>query len=96
MAHVHAKHAQHQRRERSRPRAVGPCGPRAPDRCREGPWHFTMSLDGFVAGPNHAMGWMSGITFRTGLVEEYAETTGAVLGGRDGWEAYPDASGICG
>ncbi|NIK58440.1 hypothetical protein [Kribbella shirazensis] len=20
-------------------------------------WHFTMSLDGFVAGPNHSMGW---------------------------------------
>ena len=23
-------------------------------------WHFTMSLDGFVAGPNHAMDWMAG------------------------------------
>ncbi|MEV4382637.1 hypothetical protein [Streptosporangium sp. NPDC049644] len=21
-------------------------------------WHFTMSLDGFVAGPNHEMDWM--------------------------------------
>src|SRR5688500_15980169 len=21
-------------------------------------WHFTMSLDGFVAGPDHAMDWM--------------------------------------
>jgi len=20
-------------------------------------WHFTMSLDGFVAGPNHEMDW---------------------------------------
>ena len=27
-------------------------------------WHFTMSLDGFVAGPNHAMDWMAGISFR--------------------------------
>ena len=52
-------------------------------------WHFTMSLDGFVAGPNHAMDWMTGISFRPGLVEEYVETTGAVLGGRDGWDAYP-------
>lgn len=59
-------------------------------------WHFTMSLDGFVAGPNHAMDWMSGVSHRPGLVEEYAETTGAVLGGRDGWEAYPDVSGIYG
>ena len=50
-------------------------------------WHFTMSLDGFVAGPNHSMEWMAGITFRPGLVDEYVETTGAVLGGRDGWDA---------
>jgi dihydrofolate reductase len=50
-------------------------------------WHFTMSLDGFVAGPDHAMGWMTGFTFRPGLVDEYVKTTGAVLGGRDGWDA---------
>ncbi len=50
-------------------------------------WHFTMSLDGFVAGPNHTMDWMTGISFRPGLVEEYVQTTGAVLGGRDGWDA---------
>jgi hypothetical protein len=23
-------------------------------------WHFTMSLDGFVAGPNRSMDWMDG------------------------------------
>ena len=50
-------------------------------------WHFTMSVDGFVAGPNHSMEWMTGITFRPGLVDEYVETTGAVLGGRHGWDA---------
>ena len=49
-------------------------------------WHFTMSLGGFVAGPNHAMDWMTGISVRPGLVGEYVETTGAVLGGRDGWD----------
>lgn len=27
-------------------------------------WHFTMSLDGFVAGPNHAMDWMTGFSLR--------------------------------
>jgi dihydrofolate reductase len=59
-------------------------------------WHFTMSLDGFVAGPNHAMDWMTGTSSRAGLVEEYAETTGAVLGGRDGFDAYPDVSLIYG
>ena len=39
---------------------------------------FTMSLDGFVAGPNHP---------RPVLEDEYVATTGAVLGGRDGWYA---------
>jgi dihydrofolate reductase len=59
-------------------------------------WHFTMSLDGFVAGPNHTMDWMAGTTFRSGLIGEYVETTGAVLGGRDGFDAYPDVSTIYG
>ncbi|MFF0015169.1 dihydrofolate reductase family protein [Streptomyces sp. NPDC005374] len=59
-------------------------------------WHFTMSLDGFVAGPGHAMDWMTGVAFRPGLVEEYTGTTGAVLGGRDGWDAFPDPGAIYG
>ncbi|WP_107083839.1 dihydrofolate reductase family protein [Streptomyces viridochromogenes] len=60
-------------------------------------WHFTMSLDGFVAGPNHTMDWMmTGVSHRSGLADEYAQTTGAVLGGRDGWDAYPDAGAIYG
>ncbi|WP_020673384.1 dihydrofolate reductase family protein [Amycolatopsis nigrescens] len=48
-------------------------------------WHFTMSLDGFVAGPDHEMGWMAG-TNRPELIDEYVKTTGAVLGGRTGWD----------
>ena len=60
-------------------------------------WHFTMSLDGFVAGPNHEMDWMmTGVSSRPGLFEEYVETTGAVLGGRDGWDAFPDPSAVYG
>ncbi|MFI6477292.1 dihydrofolate reductase family protein [Nonomuraea sp. NPDC050663] len=59
-------------------------------------WHFTMSLDGFVAGPGHAMDWMTGFTSRPGLIEEYTETTGAVLGGRRGWDAFPHADAIYG
>ncbi|MEV0425317.1 dihydrofolate reductase family protein [Micromonospora sp. NPDC050495] len=54
-------------------------------------WHFTMSLDGFVAGPDHAMGWMTGTLSRPGLIEEYVGTTGAVLRGRAGWDADPSA-----
>jgi dihydrofolate reductase len=59
-------------------------------------WHFTMSLDGFVAGPNHEMDWMTGVSFRPGLVQEYVQTTGAVLGGRNGWDHSPDASSVYG
>ena len=55
-------------------------------------WHFAMSLDGFVAGPDHAMDWMTGTSFRPGLVGEYVGTTGAVLGGRDGWDAAVSGS----
>jgi dihydrofolate reductase len=54
--------------------------------------HFLMSLDGFVAGPNHEMGWMTGTSIRPGLHAEYIETTGAVLGGRNGWDAIVDDS----
>jgi len=55
-------------------------------------WHFAMSLDGFVAGPDHAMDWMAtGVSFRPGLVQEYVATTGAVLAGRDGWDRAIDA-----
>lgn len=54
-------------------------------------WHFTMSLDGFVAGPDHDMGWAAGISARPGLIDEYVKTTGAVLGGRDGWDTLADA-----
>ena len=54
-------------------------------------WHFSMSLDGFVAAPNHGMDWLSKTTAsRPGIEEEYVATTGAVLGGRDGWDATPD------
>jgi dihydrofolate reductase len=56
-------------------------------------WHFVMSLDGFIAGPDDdAVGWMSGATFRPGVDAEYAGKIGAVLGGRKGWDAYPDST----
>jgi len=52
--------------------------------------HFLISLDGFVAGPGHSMDWMAGVTNRPGLVEEYVETTGAVLAGRHGFDGAID------
>jgi dihydrofolate reductase len=49
--------------------------------------HFCMSLDGFVAGPNHDMSFMNRSTAREGLHREYIETTGAVLAGRSGFDS---------
>jgi dihydrofolate reductase len=49
-------------------------------------WHFLMSLDGFVAGPGHSMDFMNRTTVREGLHQEYIDTTGAVLAGRDGFD----------
>lgn len=55
--------------------------------------HFVMSLDGFIADADHdPIGWSTGVDFRPGIVEEYAASIGAILGGRKGWDAYPDAS----
>jgi dihydrofolate reductase len=49
--------------------------------------HFSVSLDGFVADTNHGMSWMrDDLTNRPGLIDEYVRTTGAVLGGRAGWD----------
>jgi dihydrofolate reductase len=53
-------------------------------------WHFSMSLDGYVAGPEHSMDWLAGAVDRPGLEDEYIGTTGAILGGRDGHEAFRD------
>ena len=60
-------------------------------------WHFTMSLDGFVAGPDHDMEWMTtGISPQPGLIDQYVTTTGAVLGGRRGWDLFPDPRAVYG
>jgi dihydrofolate reductase len=53
-------------------------------------WHCTMSLDGFVAGPGHSMAWMQDLDVRPGVVADYIATTGAILGGRRGWDAVVD------
>ena len=49
--------------------------------------HFAMSLDGFVATADHSLDWMAGTWVRPGLHAEYIESTGAILGGRAGWDA---------
>jgi dihydrofolate reductase len=63
-------------------------------------WHVTMSLDGFIAGPDHAMQWAFEHGEQTPLGEEVRTTTGAVLGGRGWYDAaaakYRGAAGIYG
>jgi hypothetical protein len=49
-------------------------------------WHVTMSLDGFIAGPDDAMDW----AFQAGkpgpMGGEIIEATGAILAGRRGYD----------
>jgi dihydrofolate reductase len=45
-------------------------------------WHVTMSLDGYIAGPEHEMDWAFGHGPHGPLAEEMRATTGAILGGR--------------
>ena len=46
-------------------------------------WHTMMSLDGFIAGPNDEMEWMSGVDGGEGrTIEEVLCSTGALLVGR--------------
>jgi dihydrofolate reductase len=46
-------------------------------------WHLTMSLDGFVAGPDDTMDWVFELMdTRSPVGDEVIETTGAILAGR--------------
>ncbi|NEA36777.1 dihydrofolate reductase family protein [Streptomyces sp. SID13031] len=50
-------------------------------------YHVTMSLDGFIAGPEHSMSWMA--QGDSGPQDEgmaVAKTSGAALAGRNGYE----------
>jgi dihydrofolate reductase len=49
--------------------------------------HFAVSVDGFVAGPDHDMSFIEKATVRDGLHREYIETTGAILAGRNGFDS---------
>jgi len=50
-------------------------------------WHVTMSLDGFIAGPNDAMEWVFSYVpldspATRSMLEEVIRSTGSVLSGR--------------
>lgn len=75
-------------------------------------WHITMSLDGFIAGPDDTMDWAirewsdeGGNTRaievdRSAIADEVMGSTGAILGGRRWYEAaerlYDGVEGIYG
>lgn len=44
-------------------------------------WHVTMSLDGFITGPDDAMEWAFGYD-PSPLGDEVMRSTGAILAGR--------------
>ena len=64
-------------------------------------WHVTMSLDGFIAGPDHAMEWARDVPSGPNeLAAEVMHSTGAILGGRGWYDAaarkYDGVDGIYG
>lgn len=48
--------------------------------------HHTMSLDGFITGPDDAMDWLADQGSATALADETMARIGAILGGRRGYE----------
>jgi dihydrofolate reductase len=63
-------------------------------------WHVTMSLDGFIAGPDDAMDWAFEHGAPSALADEVMASTGAILAGRR-WhdvatEKYSGRGGIYG
>lgn len=49
-------------------------------------WHVTMSLDGFIAGPGDAMGWMLDYRDTNPEVDELIASIGAILAGRHSYD----------
>ena len=45
-------------------------------------WHTTMSLDGYVAGPNDEIGWVLGHGSAGSIARQTEEATGAIMMGR--------------
>ncbi len=51
-------------------------------------WGFTCSLDGFIAGPDHDMSWLSTAEpMAPGATERMAAEVGVIIAGRDGYDA---------
>jgi dihydrofolate reductase len=60
-------------------------------------WHVTMSVDGFIAGPDDYMDWVFRSSEPSALADEMQEGTGAILGGRRWWDvAEAKHAGVAG
>ena len=63
-------------------------------------WHVTMSVDGFIAGPDDSMEWAFGHGGASAMAEEVMDATGAILGGRRWYDVatakYDGVDGIYG
>src|SRR5688572_14565797 len=63
-------------------------------------WHITMSLDGYIAGPDDSMDWAFEASAGSRLGDEVRDSTRAILGGRRWYdvasEKYDGADGIYG
>jgi dihydrofolate reductase len=51
-------------------------------------WHLTITLDGFIAGRDHDMSFLSGVEHAPGVAAEAAAATGAILAGRRWYDAH--------
>lgn len=63
-------------------------------------WHVTMSLDGFIAGPDDAMEWAFETGGRSATADDVMSKTGAIVGGRRWYDVaaakYGGTGGIYG
>jgi len=63
-------------------------------------WHVEMSLDGYIAGPDHAMEWAFGRGPAGPIADDVMRSTGAILAGRRWYdvatERYDGRAGIYG
>lgn len=49
-------------------------------------WHASMSVDGFIAGPEHTMDWIFEYDDPVPMAEEVMRATGAILAGRGSYD----------
>src|SRR4051812_15385373 len=51
-------------------------------------WHLTITLDGFVAGPQHDMSFLGRVEHTPEVAARYAARAGAILAGRRWYDAH--------